>query len=227
KVRNAPGNIPLAASWGVPGSPDSNIRRLDNRGRELSLYFCIRLRYDVAFDVGFVGSHVKNESVDLGPREPTFDIREGFPYPVYTTSILRSARFDEDGQIVDQMCDGGTGHLGLERGGLTVPCSETIDKRLLLGTQYPQYTLAVTPTLTLFDNLQIFGLIDAEFGRWGADYGAYCRHTLCGLTNSRDGLMRDDPAYVEGVIRQARHPIDATRYLYYNADHAKRSVERR
>src|SRR5690606_38130359 len=178
KVRDALGNIPLAASWGFPGSQDGNIGRLDNWGWELSLDFGILRRDDLAFDVGFVGSHVKNEIVDLGPREPTFDIREGFPYPVYTTSILRSARFDEDGQIVDQMCDGGTGHLGLERGGPTVPCSETIDKRLLLGTQYPQYTLAVTPTLTLFDNLQIFGLIDAEFGRWGADYGAYCRHTL-------------------------------------------------
>lgn len=222
-VRNALGAVPQASSWGFPGSQDGNIARLDNWGWELSMNLGVLRRENVSFDLGFTGAHSMNEIVDLGPRQPTNEMRVGFPYPVWTSINVRSAEFDASGRVVNPMCDQGTldaeGNPTYRRGGASVPCADVRGYELFLGTQYPTHMYTVTPTLRLFNNLEIFGLIDSEFGRWGNDVSLWCRHTRCSFANVRDGVMRDDPTYVYGAITSPTP--DRTMISRYDADFVK------
>src|SRR5690606_27656459 len=90
RVRDALGEIPLAPSEGFSGSVDGNIAQLDNWGWELSLDMALLQRDNVAFTLGFSGSHARNKVVDLRDREPTMELREGLPYPIYAADIILS-----------------------------------------------------------------------------------------------------------------------------------------
>src|SRR5690606_5638000 len=229
RVRDALGVIPLAPSEGFSGSVDGNIAQLDNWGWELSLDMAVLQRDNLAFNLGFTGAHSLNKVVDLGDREPAMELREGLPYPIYASDIILSADFDEFGQPTNVMCDSGTGEqieiapgrvVGIEPGGPPVPCAETEDYELMVGTLYPQYTWSFSPTLTLYRNLEIFGLIDGEFGRWGSETTLYCRNTPC-FSNTLESLVRDDAAYVEGTVYYLRHPRGRTQHGIFDADFFK------
>lgn len=230
KITDALGDVPLAPSRGFSGSQEGNIARLDNWGWEAIVNLDLIRRENLAFNLGLTGTHTLNRIKDLGPRAPTSTVRVGFPYPIFATDVITSAEFGANGLPTNVMCDQGIGYLDesipggpdvpAKPGGISVPCAETEAYALYMGTEYPQYVWSAAPSLTLFRNLEVFGLIDAEFGRWGSDAAAYCRHTLC-FSNTRASQVLDDPTYVEGVLFSSRHPTDARRYVYYDGDFMK------
>lgn len=215
RVKDMLVSVPLVPSMGFAGSQDANLGRMDNWGWELGVNARVVQRRNWALDLGFGGDHTRNRIVDLGGRTPTNSFREGFPYPVIVSDVILSAEFDEFGRPTNAMCDSGTGLQGRQPGGPAVPCAETEDYELLLGTRYPQYTWSFDGTLTLLRNLQLFGMVNGEFAVWGADNNASCRHTC--YPNVEKSFQTDDPLYAESVFYSSRHPNDGRYRIYYDA----------
>jgi TonB-linked SusC/RagA family outer membrane protein len=216
RVTDALLDMPLAPSFPFAGNQSANIGRLDNWGWELRVDARAVQQRNWALDLGFSGAHSMNEIVSLGGRPETETIREGLPYPIWVSDFLVHAEFDEFGRPTNLLCDAGTGKLGLYPGGERVPCAEVRNKRLVLGPQFPPYTWSFDGTLTLQQNLQVFALVNGEFGRWNSDTNAYCQHTLC-YSNVAPALLRNDPIYVESVVHSSRHPSNAHDFIRYDA----------
>jgi hypothetical protein len=116
------------------------------------------------------------------------------------------------------LCDGGqpavAGGPNIMQGGADVLCSDYQDAGLLLGPSYPNYTFHISPTLTLFQDLQIFALAEGQYGRWIASVDA---QYACGIyRNCRAGVVRSDPYFLAGNLSgpygddryQGRFPAD-------------------
>src|SRR5690606_28953325 len=120
--------VPISSSSGFSGSQSVNLGLLSNWGYEVRVDGRIIERPNWTFSLGGSYSHTMNRVDDLGGRPPTETIREGFRFPSvwYITPIRDSGRFNELGQAVDIMCDGGVdvvdgyGFMG----GEPVLCSE-------------------------------------------------------------------------------------------------------
>ena len=199
QVDDALTTLPLAPTNGFPGSVDANVGQLDNWGFETALNARVLSLDDYALDLGLSLSYTMNEIKDLGERPQTNSFRVGFPYPATTSDIILGMGGDPF------TCDAGTADR--RRGGEAVPCSQTQDYELLLGPTYSPWNWSADATVTLFDDLQIFGLVDAEHGRWMWDYNISCRHTLC-VANTRDAVTLDDPIYVASSLQSDTHPAD-------------------
>lgn len=212
KTTNALATVPLAPSRGFPGTQPDNLGRLDNWGWEANVDLRLVERGNLAFDLGLVGAHVKNEIVDLAGLSQTNTLREGHPFPVLASTLLLSAELDEFGQAFNQMCDSGTGFDGRSPGGAPVPCSEVRDKELILGTLYPQYTWTISPSVTL-GNLQLFAMVNGEFATWNES--GTIRNRIQSYPSNLKTFQADDPVYVAGVMNN--DPRDRTLAHYYDA----------
>jgi TonB-dependent starch-binding outer membrane protein SusC len=225
KTTNALLNVALPPSFSFSGNQAANLGRLDNWGWEVRVDARAVQERRVALDLGFTGSHTMNEIKDLGGVPETNNRRVGLPFPIYTSDVLVSAEFDEFRRPVNLMCDAGTGRqfeispgrtVGLYPGGELVPCAQTDGYQLVMGTLFPQYVWGMDATLTLLNNLQIFGLAEGEFGRWNSDTNAYGQHPLA-YSNVEMALAQDDPVYVEGVVFFQRRPTNTFMYQIYDA----------
>jgi TonB-linked SusC/RagA family outer membrane protein len=215
-------NVPNSPTSGFPGSETVNAGRMDNHGFEAQANARIFDLSSVAFDLGGSVAYTMNEIVDLGPIQPSSSLRVGYPYPNRTTDIIVEARERTTGAGYDFFCDAGVsmaptpeefGTYGIKRGGETVPCAETSAYQLLLGPTFSPWTWSTNATLTFFNNLQVFGLVDAEHGRWINEYDVSCRMETCGFPNSYSSIARVNPIHVESDLYRGRHPGDS-RYAY-------------
>jgi hypothetical protein len=99
------------------------------------------------------------------------------------------------------MCDGGQdgGYDGpnVFPGGETILCSAYTDDGILVGTAYPTYSFAVSPTLTLFNDLQVFAVAEGQYGRWigSTDANYACRF----YRSCRKAVERTDPLFLAGT----------------------------
>ncbi|MEX2581631.1 MAG: SusC/RagA family TonB-linked outer membrane protein [Gemmatimonadota bacterium] len=214
-------NVPNSPTSGFPGSETVNAGRLNNHGFETTTNFRVIDGSDLGFDLGFSVAYAMNEVADLGPVEPSNSFRLGYPYPNRTTDIILSAEPNGSGGY-NFMCDAGISlaptpeefdRYGIERGGEAVPCAQTSTYSLLLGPTFAPWTWNTNATLTMFNNLQVFGLLDAEHGRWINDFNVTCRMEYCGFPNSYSSLARDNPIHVESDLQYRRHPTDS-RYAF-------------
>lgn len=221
-VTDALVNVPLSPTSGFPGNEAANLGRLDNWGYELSIN--ARPLETSSFDLDIRGSlaYAMNEIKDLGGRTPTTSLRLGAPWPNRVTDFIVSAEQNAAGGF-DFFCDAGISlapnpdladQYIHKPGGPTVPCAPTEDYALLLGPTFSPWTWNTDVTLTFRNNLQIFGMVDAEHGRWINDYNLTCRTTACGFPNTKPSLTLDDPIYVASVLNANQHPADAR----YRAD---------
>jgi len=175
-----------------------------------------------------------NEIKDLGGRDPTTSLRLGHPWPQSTTSMLVSGDFSTvTGLPTNLMCDAGVSMApnptapvdpsdpnsllqqdiyGWNPGGPTVDCATVQDRRLLTGPNFSPWTWSVNGTLT-WGSLQVFGLVDAEHGRWLNPFDITCRHDYCGFPNSRDSMLGTDPLFVASSRYWAVYPTDR-RYAF-------------
>src|SRR5690606_19852266 len=61
-------------------------------------------------------------------------------------------------------CDGGRGRAGLEQGGGAVDCS--VAPRVYLGPSQPEWEGSTTMTLTLFERISLYGMVDFKLGHY-------------------------------------------------------------
>jgi TonB-linked SusC/RagA family outer membrane protein len=178
------------SSFGRPGSLLRNLGRIDNWGFEVGVDTQVLQRENFTFDLYLALDKTENEIVDLGDFPESNTIREGFPYPAATngyTVLSWSDEVDQFGRPVEVLCDGGTGRDNRFMGGDPVPCATMAGHPLLLGPRYYPETYRIAPTLTLFNDLQIFALAEGKYGRiandsdvhWGHRYNtSYCSQAL-------------------------------------------------
>jgi hypothetical protein len=91
---------------------------------------------------------------------------------------------------------------------------------VLFRSPYAQYTGNIDATLTLLEDIQIYGLIDGEFGRKGRDYNIACRQAQC-FFNSYNSLKKDDPLWVASGIYYSTEPFDIRQQDQFDASFLK------
>jgi hypothetical protein len=200
-------NQSLAPSTGLTGSRDANLGEMTNHGWEASLDARVVELDNVAFDLTFAADYTTNEITSLGEDIlPTGNFQIGWPFPnIATDYLLRSAQMNSAGTSLDRstaMCDGGVpavaGGPNIMSGGQTIPCSDFTEDGLLLGPAYPNYSFHVAPTVTLFQNLQIFALAEGQYGRW---IGSTDAQYACGIyRNCLAAVARTDPLFLAGNL---------------------------
>ena len=196
----------LAPSTGFTGSRQANLGEMENHGWETSLDARIFQSQTVAFDLALSADYTYNEITRLGDGIlPNGNYQLGFPFPTIATDYwLRSAEMNTAGTTVNNatvMCDGGQdgGYDGpnVFPGGETILCSAYTDDGILVGTAYPTYSFAVSPTLTLFNDLQVFAVAEGQYGRWigSTDANYACRF----YRSCRKAVERTDPLFLAGT----------------------------
>jgi hypothetical protein len=216
KTVDAITSFPLAPSSGFSGSQSVNIGRLDSWGYEAAVNLRALQADGWSLDIDLVGAYTMNEIKSLGGRPQTTTLREGWPYPVTSSDIIRWAELDAtgaNGKVSTMICDGGTGPDGLRRGGADVLCTTMAGKKLLLGPRYEPWSYGMNTTAAV-GPLQVFVAIDGRTGGWnqnnnhqGAHLGAY-NSTLA-------SNLRNDPAYLKTRIQPSTIPSDQTISILY------------
>jgi hypothetical protein len=133
------------------------------------------------------------------------NFREGWFYPNVVSHTMDSAMFSNPDNILSPVltwCDFGDplSDDGLALGGPSVPCnvSAGADQQLMWGPAFPTYTWSIAPTLRFFQNsLEVFGLVEGQYGRWLADLGSDFRsNALIDTNNNAQGWLRTDATYL-------------------------------
>ena len=171
KTKDALVQVPALPSLGFPGVQYQNVGEVDNRGVELGLNANVVTLPSTAFSLMFKFSHNANTVATLGGpsalvMNATFGQYHvpGFPLgSIFQTRIL-SGQIDSSGpthKAVNLMCESGTKLPGTNfsaGGGPAVPCAQA--PAVYWGNPLPSWEGSVAPTLTLFKNLQLYGLLD-------------------------------------------------------------------
>ncbi|MGE0158651.1 MAG: SusC/RagA family TonB-linked outer membrane protein [Gemmatimonadales bacterium] len=204
-------NQSLAPSTGLLGTRQANLGSMKSWGWEASLNARVYQSDAVSFDLDLSADHTKNEVTSLGEGIlPTGNFQIGWPFPnVASDHILRFAELNLDtsgnprpGSVntATALCDGGRpavpGGPPIMQGGPDVLCSTYNEEGILLGPAYPTYTFSVAPTLTLLQDIQIFSVIQGQYGRWVASTDA---QFACGTYRScYAAVIRTDPLFLAG-----------------------------
>jgi TonB-dependent SusC/RagA subfamily outer membrane receptor len=153
---------PTAPSGGFPGSQAVNVGETKNRGIELQAAFQALAEENLAWEV--VGNIATNqdEVVDLGllPFAGSTNVRStvGFPISAYWSRRVVSADRDPTTHaITNILCDGGAGNA---------PVACGVAPEQFIGSQTPKLTGAVSTTVTLWQRLTLYGLVDFKRGHY-------------------------------------------------------------
>ncbi len=219
KTEDALVNQALAPSTGLTGQRQANLGELRNWGWEAALNARLVESTSMSLDLMLSGDYTKNEIVSLGQDVlPTGNLQLGWPFPSVTTNyLLRGAEFDANGNLDRStvVCDGGvpavSGGPNIMPGGETILCSEYTAQGILLGPSYPNYTFAVSPTLTVLNgNLQVFALAEGQFGRWIGSTDA--QFACVTYFNCKANVVDSDPMFIAAISAQSRDERYIGRY---------------
>jgi TonB-linked SusC/RagA family outer membrane protein len=224
-------NQSLAPSTGLVGTRQANLGAMKSWGWEASLNARAYESDAVSFDLDISADYTKNEITSLGEGIlPTGNFQIGWPFPnVSSDHILRYGELNTDVNgnpipgslnVSSLICDGGLparpGGAPILQGGADVPCAgfSSLTQGLLLGPAYPNYTVSVAPTVTLFRDIQLYSVIQGQYGRWVASVDA---QFACGTYRScYSAVVRTDPLFLAGNNAgpvaddryQGRYPAD-------------------
>jgi hypothetical protein len=148
-------------------------------------------------------SSTKNEVVDLGGQPPVLETAsqgqyhvEGFPLGgIFKKRVVSADLIDQGGRTVatNVMCEGGElapGGGNFSRGGgAPVPCAEA--PAVYWGQVIPEWEGSFGANLTLFRNLQLYGLVDWMGGITMTNGDVAASHRF--FLNTRAILERTDP----------------------------------
>jgi TonB-linked SusC/RagA family outer membrane protein len=204
-------NQALSPSTGLTGSRQANLGEMTNHGWEASLDARIYQNETFAFDLTLSGDYTYNEITKLGEDIlPSGNYQLGYPYPTIVTDYsIRSAEMNAAGtnyNVATVMCDAGvpgyTGGPNIFAGGETILCSDYSASGILLGTAYPKYSFSVGPTVTLFQDLQVFALAEGQYGRWIASTDAnyacrFYRNCLAAVERTNAAFLAGTGAYYD------------------------------
>jgi hypothetical protein len=111
------------------------------------------------------------------------------------------AEIDEDGVVLEALCDGGTGPYGLDLGGPAVPCAQAPEVRW--GHSQPTWDATVHSSVT-FGPLRLYAQVDAVGGHLQEDSSSPAAQTSLLIT--RLSNTRDDPIF-EAYRLIGRRPL--------------------
>lgn len=195
---------PALPSQGFPGSQFVNLGEVSNKGTELGLGYQAIRGEAVGLDFALMFSTNENRLIDAGGVEPGGGIQrnvEGYPLQSIFQRRIVNAEFDEDGSLINVLCEGGDPLTG---GGGPVPCSEA-------GTAYwgpvtPRWEGSFSSTVR-YRNVTLFGLVDFLGGHYRIDSDIHFAHTFYRTTETVQ--KRLDPvlaAYMELGLIDGRQP---------------------
>jgi len=195
-------SAPLPRSLGWPGSQIVNLGRVKGWGNELALDFRVMERRGFVWELGTQLSDYHNEILSLGPGVNSI----GNHYVGYSIQDMYwvtvvDATIDANGALLEAWCDGGTGPLGVDRGGPRVPCTEA--GRVRWGHTQPTWDIGVNSTWSL-GAFRLYARVDALGGHYTADSSSPANITSNILTYLSN--MRTDPL-VEAYRRYGRQPM--------------------
>ncbi len=209
----------VSESFGFPGTQFVNAGEIRNWGTEVGLQIMALDAGFLRWDVGIAAARMKNEATTLGDqpriliqgRYGTYHV-EGFPLASLWAPHVVSADFvsGNSGQVENIMCDSGIGPEGFKLpGGPPVLCSESAPLLYYGRTGEPTWTLNMSNTITLGNNVRLFANID---GRGG--HGRVDQDIAAGLT-SWDNL--EARVFEDNAIFQAQRSIDRVPAARYRA----------
>ena len=158
---------PVAPSTGFPGSRFVNVGEVRNFGFELALRAEPVVRDNFRLETTFSISRNDSEVVDLGEVNEIgigFGVthKVGYPIASWFNQRIVSAEFDENGRHIraSMLCDDGAGG--------TTPCfnaaGQVVAPAVHLGRSDPLHEGAFSSTITLFDRVRLYGLVDFKTG---------------------------------------------------------------
>jgi TonB-linked SusC/RagA family outer membrane protein len=164
KTTDAILNRGVAPSGGFPGSQVVNLGAIQNSGYELQLRGLAVQRPNVDWELTFNLSSNESEVLDIGDEDRIVIGSQahvvGYPVAAWFREKVVSADLDANGVAVNVMCDGGPG-AG------PVPCAQA--PRVYQGRASPKYEGSFSTSLTLFQNLRLYALVDFKAGHVGFD----------------------------------------------------------
>jgi outer membrane receptor protein involved in Fe transport len=216
----------LAPSNGFPGNQFVNIGALRNQGFEAALRFSAINSPRTRLDLGLNWSRNDNEVLDLGDLGSTIVIpsnmdtpaivlhhQVGLPAGSWFGKKVISARLDANGIAQDVLCDGGS--PSGRPSGVGVPCDGAPD--VFLGRSDPRDIGSFTATLTLFNHLTLYGLLDFRLGVFHGDNDRVIR---CGFFQTcRDAYFPNEIPATEVAEFQSQFLV--TSYAVQPASFAK------
>jgi TonB-linked SusC/RagA family outer membrane protein len=204
----------IAPSTGFAGQQFINAGEIANTGVELLARALAFTGENAALDFTVGIATNDNEVIDLGLADTDFvsaggftQHREGFPVGSWFSRRLVDAEFDSDARLIagSEICDDGQGG--------TIGCADA--PTVFLGRPTPDLEGSFSSTLTLFNNLRFYGLIDFKQGYHKLDGNKRVRCIL--FRRCRENFFPeeflDDPAwlaqtqrggaFVDGLINDA------------------------
>lgn len=204
RTQDALVRVPVLPSLGFPGVQLQNVGEIRNAGIEVGLNAQVYRGGFANLDLGFTLSSSKNEVVELGGSDfisesasfNQFHV-EGFPlasifYRRIVSAGLVEGETPAENTATNLMCEGGERVPGTNfsrGGGAPVPCEEA--PLVFWGQPLPEWEGSVSATLTLGENLSLYGLVDFIRGRTWIDFDVVGVHSF--FLNSRAAVERTDP----------------------------------
>ncbi len=151
---------PTAPSGGFPGSQAVNVGETKNHGIELQAVFQALAKKNLAWEVVANIATNKDEVVDLGllPFAGSTNVRSVVGYPIsayWSRRVVSADRDPTTHAITNILCDGGAGNA-------PVACASAPEQ--FIGSQTPKVTGALSTTVTLWERLTLYGLVDFKRG---------------------------------------------------------------
>lgn len=193
-IREAP------PSQGFPGNQFVNLGELKNTGFEFMVRGSAFTRRNAALDLTVSFASNDSEVLDLGDNETlvessTFGVehRVGYPAGSWFHVKVLSAQLDDQGRVIrpSMTCEGGDGQ--------PVPCytgTAITAPRVFLGRTLPKYEGAMSATLTLFERLRIYGMVDMKLGHSKWDHNLRVRCSLFNVCRENIFPLEYDPVTI-------------------------------
>lgn len=192
-IKDAIVQRPVPPSTGFSGSQIVNIGEVHGWGNELGVNARVVEDDGFDWDLGLQVSTNGNEIKELGGLEfvPAGTQQRnvvGYPIGAFFYRHVLSAEINEDGDVVQASCDGGTGPSGLDPGGDPVPCDDA--PRLFADDATPTWTFGFNTTFTFFDNLRLNARVEGAGGHQVFNSEMRAAHNI---SITEDVLCRCDP----------------------------------
>ncbi|MGE0554617.1 MAG: TonB-dependent receptor [Gemmatimonadales bacterium] len=168
----------LAPSNGFPGQQYVNAGEVRSKGVELLVNARVLDRESVGLDLVANVTTSANDVIDTGSETgfiatPGTAQRhtDGYPVAAFFGQKVVSATLNPTTGLAESiLCDGGTGVGGWDAGGPAVDCGSA--PFVFLGRSLPSAFGSFSATLTLFDRVQLYGLVDFQTGFSRRDWEA-------------------------------------------------------
>src|SRR5262245_58291228 len=154
-------NKALAPSTGFGGNQIVNVGLVHTWGHELAATFGVMNRSWFGWDLETQVASNKSRIDDMGGVISDIN-REGYPIASYFSRRVLSADIDANRNVLNAMCDGGTGRDGMQEGGAPVSCD--VAPELYQGPSSPVWDLGIGNTFTFFNRLRLYTRVEGSGG---------------------------------------------------------------